>query len=417
MKPKIFIAIHYMEIGGAERALLGFLNALDTNRVDIYLFVYWHTGEFMKLIPSKIHLLDEIPAYSMVEKPIKEVMKTGFFKVGIARLCGKFLTYCYKLLHPSNNETLTDSFIGRCVSHVLPDIPGEYDLAISFLTPHNYVMDHVKARKKIAWIHTDYRNMHVNRTLDLKTWGGYDYIASISADVTDSFLSVFPELRDKIILVKNILSPRFVREQADMQDVSKEMPKEDGVIRILSVGRYSPPKNFDNVPSICTRVNAILSSQNVPTMKRVKWYIIGYGPDEPLIRQMIKEERVEDNVILLGKKANPYPYMKECDIYVQPSRYEGNCVAVREAQILCKPVVITNYSTAPSQIKAGEDGVIVPLDNQKCAEGIVKLILDHDLQERIINVVSSIDYGNEDDVNVIYELLGIENSRNKNELS
>jgi glycosyltransferase involved in cell wall biosynthesis len=97
--------------------------------------------------------------------------------------------------------------------------------------------------------------------------------------------------------------------------------------------------------------------------------------------------------------------MKECDIYVQPSRYEGNCVAVREAQILGKPVVITNYSTALSQINDGKDGVIVPLDNQKCAEGIIKLILDSELQNRIKNSLKLNDYGNEKDVNLIYDLL------------
>ncbi len=404
-KKKILIAIHYMEIGGAERALLGLLNALDTDKVDVDLFVYWHTGEFMSLIPKKIKILPENDTYSMVEKPIKKVVKAGFYKVAIARLLGKLFTFFYKQINPSSNETSTDSFIGRCVSYILPDIQGEYDLAISFLTPHNYVLDHVKAKKKIAWIHTDYKSMHVNRSLDLKIWGGYDYIASISDDVTNSFLSVFPELKKKIILMKNILSPRFVKEQADMEDVSKEMPKDEGVIRLLSVGRFSPPKNFDNLPDICRYINTILLEKNDKMIKRVRWYVIGYGPDEPLIRQKINEAGMEEDVVLLGKKTNPYPYMKECDIYVQPSRYEGNCVAVREAQILCKTVIITNYATAQSQIKNGEDGIIVPLDNDKCAEGISRLLLDQNHQRNIKNFLNSHDYGNEDDVNVIYRLL------------
>ncbi len=405
MKSKILIAIHYMEIGGAERALLGLLNALDTDKVDVDLFVYWHTGEFMSLIPKKIKILPENDTYSMIEKPIKKVVKAGFYKVAIARLLGKLFTFFYKQINPSSNETSTDSFIGRCVSYILPDIQGEYDLAISFLTPHNYVLDHVKAKKKIAWIHTDYKSMHVNRSLDLKIWGGYDYIASISDDVTNSFLSVFPELKKKIILMKNILSPRFVKKQADMEDVSKEMPKDEGVIRLLSVGRFSPPKNFDNLPDICRYINTILLEKNDKMIKRVRWYVIGYGPDEPLIRQKINEAGMEEDVVLLGKKTNPYPYMKECDIYVQPSRYEGNCVAVREAQILCKTVIITNYATAQSKIKNGEDGIIVPLDNDKCAEGISRLLLDQNHQRNIKNFLNSHDYGNEDDVNVIYRLL------------
>ena len=99
--------------------------------------------------------------------------------------------------------------------------------------------------------------------------------------------------------------------------------------------------------------------------------MIGFGSDEALIFEKIKESGMESHVIVLGKKSNPYPYMKACDLYVQPSRYEGNCVSVHEAQVLGKPVVITNYATAQSQLHHNEDGVIVPLDNAGCAEGIV----------------------------------------------
>ena len=106
----------------------------------------------------------------------------------------------------------------------------------------------------------------------------------------------------------------------------------------------------------------------------VKWYLIGLGPDEELIRKKIEETGMQEHVIILGKKENPYPYMKACDIYVQPSRHEGKCVAVREAQILGKPVIITNYETSVSQLKDGYDGVIVSMDNEKCAQGIAEVI-------------------------------------------
>ncbi len=402
---KIFIAIHYMKIGGAERALLGLLNSFDTKEYNIDLFIYYHNGEFMNLIPKKINILPENRAYSMIEKPIKEVIISGFIKIAIARLLGKFRTFIYKLSHPSFNETSTDSFIGKFVSLVLPNIPGKYDLAISFLTPHNYVLDHVKALKKIAWIHTDYRSMHVNRKHDLKIWGQYDYIASISDDVTLSFISVFPELKNKIILIKNILSPSSIREQAKMKVVKNEMPNEINIIRILTVGRFTSQKNFDNIPDICHRINKILKDQNLKNKYQVKWYIIGYGPDENLIKAKIVESKEMNSVKILGKKINPYPYIQECDIYVQPSRYEGNCVAVREAQILGKPVIITNYVTATSQIKNGKDGIIVDLDNQSCAEGIVKFINDKDIQNKIISNCKLANFGNEEEVQKIYEII------------
>ena len=113
---------------------------------------------------------------------------------------------------------------------------------------------------------------------------------------------------------------------------------------------------------------------------------------------------MEDHVIILGKKTNPYPYIKACDIYVQPSRYEGKSVTVREAQILCKPVIVTNYTTAPSQIKDGIDGVIVPMDNTKCADGIVDFIKNKDLQSQIIDYLQTHHYGNEEEVEKVYQL-------------
>ena len=114
---------------------------------------------------------------------------------------------------------------------------------------------------------------------------------------------------------------------------------------------------------------------------------------------------MEGHVIILGKRENPYPYIKACDIYVQPSRYEGKSVTVREAQMLCKPVVVTNYPTASSQIKDGVDGVIVPLDNEGCAKGLARVIMDEELRQRLVAYLQTHDYGNEAEVEKIYQLL------------
>ena len=114
---------------------------------------------------------------------------------------------------------------------------------------------------------------------------------------------------------------------------------------------------------------------------------------------------MQEHVIILGKKANPYPYIKACDIYVQPSRYEGKSVTVREAQMLYRPVVVTNYPTASSQIKNGDDGVIVPLDNEGCAKGLAEFILDTEKQNHIIEYLKAHDYGNVEEVEKIYSII------------
>lgn len=399
-KPRIFIAMHYMEIGGAETALVGLLNALDPARVDVDLFLYDHRGEMMQFIPKWVNLLPQIPKYSVLERPIVELVKRGFWGIAAARMWAKHIS---KVAYKRSGSKLENNGgldkMSKCTTPLLPKINQSvtYDLAISFLTPHRIVAEKVKAKKKIAWIHTDYTRVWVDAEEELKVWQKYDYVASISSDVTNTFLQVFPSLAPKIVEIENILSPKFVRKRAELEDTDKEFRQTDK-ISLLSIGRYSEQKNYDNVPDICKRLIG-------KTKLNIKWYIIGYGGDEALIRQKIKEAGMEEHVILLGKRSNPYPYIKACDIYVQPSRYEGKSVTVREAQMLCKPVVVTNYPTAPSQIRSGVDGVIVPMDNEGCANGLAKVICNKPLQERIIAHLKTHDYGNESEVEKIYTLI------------
>lgn len=399
-KPRIFIAMHYMEIGGAETALVGLLNALEHARVDVDLFLYDHRGEMMQFIPEWVNLLPQIPKYSVLERPIVELVKRGFWGIAVTRLWAKFLSQ--KVYKRSGSKLENNGGLdkmSKCTTPLLPKINQSvtYNLAISFLTPHRIVAEKVKAKKKIAWIHTDYTRVWVDAEEELKVWQKYDYVASISGDVTNTFLQVFPSLAPKIVEIENILSTKFVRKRAELEDTDKEFRQTDK-ISLLSIGRYSEQKNYDNVPDICKRLIG-------KTKLNIKWYIIGYGGDEALIRQKIKEAGMEEHVILLGKRSNPYPYIKACDIYVQPSRYEGKSVTVREAQMLCKPVVVTNYPTAPSQIRSGVDGVIVPMDNEGCANGLAEVICDKPLQERIIAHLKTHDYGNESEVEKIYTLI------------
>ena len=389
---KLFIAIHYLELGGAEISLIGLLQSLDYSKYDVDLFVYSHRGELMEFIPKEVNLLPEIPEYAQIERPLKDVVMDGYWKIAFARLKAKWQFHRYvRRKHPEDGSAVLQ-YVFSAVSPCLPSLEylGEYDLAISFLTPHNIVLDKVKAKKKAAWIHTDYSRIDVNTDMELPVWSEFDHIVSISPEVTKAFVGRFPSLEPKIVEIENILSPEFVRDRAELvseEEVSREIKKEDGVTTLLSIGRFCEAKNYDNVPDICKRI--------IEAGFPVKWYLIGYGGDEPLIRRKIAEAGMENNVIILGKKANPYPYIKACDIYVQPSRYEGKSVTVREAQILCKPVVITAYATARSQVRDGVDGVIVPLDNKGCAAGIVSLIKDAGKQRSLIEFEKENDFGNE----------------------
>lgn len=397
MKKKIFIFSHAMEIGGAERALLGLLNSIDYSKYEVNLFLLKHSGELMPLIPKQVNLLPEISQYSAIMKPMVLALKEGQIKVVLGRLCGKLKAKLYDIKHTLNRSAVAIEYSHKHTVKYLPKINNEhYDIAISFLTPHYIVFEKVNADKKIAWIHTDYSTIKLDVKSELAMWSKFDNIVSISDDVTRAFLSTFPYLENKIVKIENILSKDFIEEQADLFNVKNEMT--DDSVKLLSIGRFCEAKNFDNVPEIAS----IIKSKNID----FKWYIIGYGADENLIKSKIAQYNMEDNVIILGKKENPYPYIKACDIYVQPSRYEGKCVAVRESQILNKPVIITNYASSKSQLQDGFDGVIVPMDNQACANGIVKVIDDKDLQNQLIENTKKTDYTNSKEIEKLYKLIG-----------
>lgn len=394
---KILIVSHAMEIGGAEKALLGLLETIDTTQYQVDLFLLRHQGELLKDIPDNINLLSAISEYSDLAVPITNVLKKGHFRIAYGRFKAKRAAGKRVLELGLEKNDVGLEYSHKFTAKYMPLISQtEYDVAISFLTPHYFVTEKVKAKKKIAWIHTDYSAVSVDKESQIDMWSRYDHIASISDKAAEAFISVFPTLKEKVITIQNILPQHYIERQTNAFSVENEMPN-DGTIKLLSIGRFCFAKNFDNVPEICK----LIREKGLD----VKWHLIGFGADEQLIKSKISEFHMEDHVIILGKKENPYPYIKACDLYVQPSRFEGRCVSVTEAQMLGKPVVITDYPTSSSQLEDGVDGVIVPLENERCAKSIAIVIQDKELQKSLIENVKEKDNSNKSEINKLYELI------------
>ena len=396
MKPSILIFSQAMELGGVERSLLGSLDSIDYDRYDVDLFLMRHNGELMSYLNPKAKLLPEIPQYASLAVPMASLIKSGQFGVLCGRLQGKFAAQRFDKQHLNDKPSVAAlTYSHKYTLRSMPQISDKtYDLAISFLTPHYFARERVKAKKYAAWIHTDYTALSFDRDTELAMWGKYDAICSVSEQASKSFQTAFPELAGKVQTIENVLPRELICRQAE--ESQTDMPS-DGSIVLLSVGRFCDAKNFDNVPDICRHI--------VADDLDVKWYLIGYGGDELLIRQKIAEAGMEKRVIILGKKENPYPYMRNCNLYVQPSRYEGKAVTVREAQLLGKPVVITDYATSGSQLEDGVDGVIVPMDNAGCAAGIAALLRDPALMQQLSENCAKRDYTNSAEVEKIYALM------------
>ncbi len=396
MRKKILISMYSLNIGGVERSLIGLLETLDYKNYDIDLFLYRQEGDFINFIPKEVNVLPVIKQYTTFERPIKNIIKEGHLYLGTMRILAKLKAKIKNKGQNIEQGTYKQmQYTWRYSLPVLPKLKKEYDVAISFLGPHDFILEKVNADIKIGWNHTDYFTVvNPDKSLDEKMWNKLNYIVNVSKECQESFLKVFPTLKQKAIVIENILSPNFVINQSK-KSVENEMDSA-GVIKICSVGRLSNAKGFDQAVLACKKL--------VELGYDVKWYVVGYGGEETYIKQLIKENEMAERFVLLGKKINPYPYILSCDIYCQPSRYEGKAVTVREAQILGKAVVITNFPTAKGQLCHSFDGWITPMGVEGIVEGIKMLIEDTELKTRLISNTMQVDYGNSSEIEKLYEI-------------
>jgi glycosyltransferase involved in cell wall biosynthesis len=382
-----------MEVGGVERSLLSMLNNFDYHQFEVELFLYSQSGDFLDLLPPDAKLLNEIPEYKTVRQSIKEIFKAKMWFIGIARTLAKVGMLFNKV---KETDYLQTQLIWRLCLPFFPKMTEEYDVAISYLWPHDFVANKVKAKFKVAWIHTDYSAITTDIQADLLVWSRFDHIISISDDCSKAFIKKYPSLKNKLIVIENITSPGFIQTMSGESLPSSIFNTE--CFRLLSVGRLCHPKAFDKAVKV-------LSLLHRKGFTNIKWFIIGYGPDKALVEKLIIEHKLEDSFILLGKINNPYPYMKACDLYVQPSRYEGKAVTVSEAKILGKPILVTNYPTAKSQIEHLVDGVICGNSIEEIAQAIIDLYENSKQREMIGGYCQSQDYNNDEELQKLYQLI------------
>lgn len=397
MKKNILISVYDMEIGGIERSLINMLEYMDYEKFNVDLLIFSHKGELMKLIPDKVNILPEVSTYTVYRKPVVQCLKEGLFATSAVRLvCKNMALVKYK------NRKLTEGsgyiqmqLTSKYLSYLMPKIRKKYDLAISYAWPHDFIANRVNADKKIAWIHTDFSMLEIDSELDTHTWDKFNYIASISEECTNAFLKKYPTLKNKILLIENINSPKFIKDMS-LESISDE--KITNAFNIVSVGRLSYAKGFDNAIKALRKLHD-------KGLTNIKWHVIGFGAEEELLKKLIIENNLENSFILLGKKNNPYKYMGMADLYVQPSRYEGKAVTVTEAKILGKPILITNYPTAISQLEEGIEGMICDSSVNGLVKGIEYLYYDAELRKALINNLHSRDYANHYELEKLYSLV------------
>lgn len=398
MKKTILFSLYDMEVGGVERSFISMVQKLDYKHYHADLMLCRQQGEFLDMLPAELNLLDEIAEYATFRKSIRQIFKEKQYMIGLSRVLSKVSSYWVasikKMIEPGYYQM---QLIWKFALPFLPHLDKEYDVAISYLWPHYLIAEKVRAKKKIAWIHTDYSNIETNISLDLKMWNKFDHIIAVSEACKAAFLRKYGELDHKVIVMENITSPEWIRSMVNEVAVDNPMLT-DRRFKLVTVARLSHAKGIDNA------IHALRLLKD-KGYDHIAWYVVGYGGDETMLRSLIAKSNLQENFILLGKRTNPYPYIQACDVYVQPSRYEGKAVTVTEAQIIGKPILITNYSTASSQVIDGSDGIICDLSVDGIARGIERLYSDNELRSTLMNNIKGKDYSNGYELDKLYQII------------
>ena len=386
MKKKIAIVSKKMIIGGIEKVMLSMISEIDKDKYDITLFLQERGGELDSEIPSSVkvrYLFEE-------SKSIRENIVNSLKRINLKDVC-KFVYSGIRIYMVKDGY-----FTYKDRSRVLPEQKENFDLAISYHNPISlptiYTIDKIKAKKKAMWIHTDIKE-YINEADYLKNYYyKYDKIFSVSPGGAKSFGKKYPDLKDKIEVFYN----RMVKEEIVSKVDDKNYYNEFNGINLLTVGRICYQKAIDLIPKISKKLK--------DDGYKFRWYCVGWGEVEK-IKELIKKYDVEDCFILLGSSKNPYNYMKNCDIYVQPSRYEGYVTTITEAKCFERPIVATNIEGIKEQIVNEKTGILVECSVDELYRGVKKLLDDESLRNKLSVNLSKENIDTRNEINKLYRLI------------
>ena len=372
MKKILFMCIN-MNIGGTEKALLTMLNEMDRRKYDITLFMLEEYGGFLNQIPDGIKVM-YLKEYKALKKFIndppqllaKELIKNRKVIGGLS------LLVIYIISKLMKDISIYYKYILRNVD----TLNEEYDIAIAYAGPMDFisyfVTNKIKSKKRIQWIHFDITKIGFNINFAKRIYDKFDKVFVVSNEGKDKLINLIPSLKDKTEVFFNIISCKMIEKMSyEGEGFSDDF---DGT-RILTVGRLSKEKGQDLIIPVLKKLKE--------NGYKVRWYCIGDGPAKKEYEKLVDKLNIKDDFIFLGSKLNPYTYMKECNIYVQPSKHEGYCITLGEARCFNNPIVTTNFTGANEQIVNENTGLVCEINEEEIYKAIKKLLDDKKLYKNI----------------------------------
>ena len=339
---KIGIVSFGLSGAGVEKVLLNMLCYIDYSKYDVSLWIPDQSVENLDQVPADVHLHKWSEFLMMpVSGRVKRIWKQTGTKEAIHSIKCQALSYFYGKIHRWEQS---DFWLYRGLKGLSEE---HYDVVIAYhtmpLIQHQIALYTLNADKRICWIHSDAEHAasRKDRKKYEKVYPRYDHVICVSEAVENSLKRCYPMIEGKTRVIYNLQNIQRILE------LSRESVKEPFFdLTLVTVGRLSREKGQDMIPGIAKNL--------LQRGYRFIWYVVGDGTLKPELEARIREERLEDAVKLLGAKTNPYPYIKNCSLYVQPSYTEGFCVATQEAKILGAHAVVTDVTGMREQFAEGE---------------------------------------------------------------
>lgn len=395
MKKKLLFVIDSLPCAGAEKSLITLLSQLDYEQyeVDLQLFAYGWTLD--ELVPKEVNFLPPLSYTNYSKQSLKQMIlncrNLTQFKMIVARL--RYSLFIRKG-HLTNAQMAR--LYWQSIGSVIEKNEKVYDVAISYAQgiPTFYVADKTRAAKKYAWVNVSYTLGEEDRLFQEKYYQAYERIVAVSESAEEIFLESFPMFKDRMTIIYDINDYQMIKRMSELEPEFKlDVPH----LKLLTIGRLNHQKGYD----IALEAARLLKERGI----LFTWYVLGKGGLYDEIKQTIQKYGLEKEFILLGITANPYPMIKQCDIYVQTSKFEGYGLAIAEARMLNKPVVTTKFDAVFNQMVHEKNGLVTTMDGVGVADGIERLLKEPDLYHAIVDYLNQEKKGNVEEIAYFYQLI------------
>tara|TARA_R110002049_G_scaffold288240_3_gene470596 strand:+ start:3663 stop:4820 length:1158 start_codon:yes stop_codon:yes gene_type:complete len=365
-KKSILFIIESLHCGGAEKSLVTLLNNIDLTAYDIDLLLLKQGGEFEKFVPKSIFI-----------KTIEVTQSNLFLKL--------FFRLRYFILKKTNTKFHNAQLFWKTYSTNFHKHKKHYDIAIAYNQGFAtyYTVDKVFAKTKYAWLNTDYKKAGYIISKDFKFYNQLNKVICVSKENETSFLNELKSINKTIqtLVIKDITDKKIIKKLS-LENITENIT-DTSFTSIITVGRLAKAKGYELAIEACSNL--------IKNGIKVKWFVIGEGPERSNLEKLIATQKLEEHFILLGFKENPYPYIKTADIYVQTSLFEGLGLSVIEASYLNKPIVCTNFPSVYNIIENNKTGLITGMTSNAISTAITQYIDNTDFRNSIVRNLSSLE--------------------------